>query len=75
MTICLSKISTSAGSTKMTVAMPSTTPLAITRPMFLPRVICIKHRARKPAMVVALEPDRERKAAAMAWVMASRLSS
>ena len=34
----------------------------------------MKQRARKPAMVVRLEPDRERNAAQMAWAMASRLS-
>ena len=73
--IWLSKRSTREGSTRTTVATPSTTPLAITMPMSRPRVRRIKHRAKKPAMVVRLEPDRERKAAMMAWVMASRLSS
>ena len=54
---------------------PSTTPLAMTMPMSRPRVRRMKHSARNPAMVVRLEPKRDRKAATIAWAMASRLSS
>ena len=72
--ICLSKISTRLGSTRITVATPSTTPLAMTMPMSRPSVSRMTHRARKPAMVVTLEEDRERNAATMAAAMASRLS-
>ena len=64
-----------AGSTSTTVATPSTTPLAMTKPMSLPRVRRMKHRARKPAMVVREEPERDLNAATMAVAMASRLSS
>ena len=73
--ICPSNRSSRAGSTRITVATPSTTPLAMTMPMSRPRVRRMKHRAIKPAMVVRLEPDREVKAATMARAMASRLSS
>ena len=73
--ICLSKISTREGSTRITVATPSTTPLAMTMPMSRPSVSRMTHRARKPATVVRLEEDRERKAATTACAMASRSSS
>ena len=63
------------GSTSTTVATPSTTPLAMTMPRSMPRVNRMKHRAKKPAMVVRELPDRDLKAATMEVAMASRLSA
>ena len=43
--------------------------------MSRPRVRRMKHRARKPAIVVMELPDRDLKADTMETAMASRLSS
>ena len=52
---------------------PSSTPLAMTRPISRPSVRRMVHSARKPAMVVSELPVMEDMVAVMALAMASSL--
>jgi glucosylceramidase len=57
--IKLSNISIKDGYTVKTVSTPNTTPLAITKPISLPKPNFILHKAKKPAIVVSDEPTTD----------------
>ena len=69
--IASSKTSRKAGRRIRTDRTPITTPLIITMPIFIPRVSCIKQRARKPNKVVSELPEREANEPFNALVIAS----
>lgn len=55
----LSKVRISAGRMTTVQMTPSATPFAMTMPMSRPSVRRMAHRARKPAMVVSDEAEKE----------------
>ena len=61
------------GRTVTTVISPRKTPFAITSPISLPSVNCMKHSAKKPKTVVSEEPKSETKVYCIALSIASAL--